>query len=57
MNLKFPKFRLKIYLNSSETAKKLNLFKEIRLKINTRGDEVYFETPHLGLKLEEKLWI
>jgi len=54
MILKFPKFSLKINLNSSETAKKLNSLKNIRSKINTCGDEVYFETPYLAIKLGEK---
>jgi len=54
MILKFPKFSLKINLNSSETAKKLNSLKNIRSKINTWGDEVYFETPYLAIKLDEK---
>jgi len=53
MILKFPKFSLKINLHSSETAKKLNSLKNIRSKINTWGDEVYFETPHLPIKLEK----
>jgi len=38
MILKFPKFSLKINLNSLETAKKLNSLKDIRSKINTWGD-------------------
>ena len=54
MILKFPKFSLIINLNSSETAKKLNSLKNIRSKINTWGDEVYFETPYLTIKLDEK---
>jgi len=54
MILKFPKFSLKIDLNSSETAKKLNSLKNIRSKINTWGDEVYFVTPYLAIKLDEK---
>jgi hypothetical protein len=54
MILKFSKFSLKINLNSSETAKKLNSLKNIRSKINTWGDEVYFETPYLAIKLDEK---
>jgi len=53
MILKFSKFSLKINLNSSETAKKLNSLKNIRSKINTWGDEVYFETPHLPIKLDK----
>jgi len=55
MILKFPKFSLKINLNSSETEKKLKNTKKIRLKINTGGNEDYFETPYLGIKLEKKL--
>jgi len=54
MILKFPKFSLKINLNSSGTAKKLNSLKNIRSKINTWDDEVYFETPYLAIKLDEK---
>jgi len=54
MILKFPKFSLKINLNSSETSKKLNSPKNIRSKINTWGDEVYFKTPYLAIKLDEK---
>jgi len=54
MILKFPKFSLKINLNSSETAKKLNSLKNIRSKIKTWGDVVYFETPYLAIKLDEK---
>jgi len=54
MTLKFPKFSLKINLYSSETVKKLNSVKNIRSKINTWGDEVYFETPYLAIKLDEK---
>jgi len=53
---KFPKFSLKINLNSSETPKKLNSLKNIRSKINTWGDESYFETPYLAIKLDEKAW-
>ena len=54
MILKFPKFSLKINLNSSETAKKFNYLKNIRLKVNIWGDEVHFENPSLGIKLAEK---
>jgi len=54
MILKFPKFSLKINLNSSETAKKLNSLKNIRSKINMWDDEVYFKTPCLAIKLDEK---
>jgi len=54
MILRFPKFSLKNNLNSSETAKKLNLLKAIKSKISTWSDEVYFETSYLGIKLHEK---
>jgi len=54
MILKFSKFSLKINLDSSETAKKLNNLKNIRSKINAWGDQVYFETPYLAIKLDEK---
>jgi len=56
MILKFPEFSLKINLNSSKTAKKLNSLKNIRSKINTWGDQVYFQSPYLAIKLNEKAW-
>jgi len=56
MIIKFPKYSLKINLNSPETAKKLNLLKEIKSKINTLGDEVYTENPYLLIKLDQKAW-
>jgi len=55
MIIKFPKYRLKINLDSLEIAKKLNLLTEVQLKINTWGDEVYSETSYLGIKLDQKV--
>jgi len=54
MILKFPKLSLKINLNSSETAKKLDVLKEIISKNNTWGYDIYFETSNLGIKVRQK---
>ena len=50
MLLKFDNFEINIYLDNSETALKLAKLSSFKAKINTWGEEIYFETKNLGIK-------
>ena len=50
MLLKFDNFELKLNLNNSETALKLDKLSSFKVQINTWGEEIYFETTNLGIK-------
>ena len=50
MLLKFDNFEIKLNLDKSETALKLNKLSSFKAQINTWGEEIYFETKNLGIK-------
>ena len=50
MLLKFDNFEIKLNLDKSETALKLSKLSSFKAKINTWGEEIYFETKNLGIK-------
>ena len=50
MLLKFDSFEIKLNLNNSQTALKLAKLSLFKAKINTWGEEIYFETDNLGIK-------
>ena len=50
MLLKFDKFEIKLNLDNSQTAIKLAKLSSFKAKINTWGEEIYFETANLGIK-------
>jgi hypothetical protein len=50
MLLKFDNFEIKLNLNNSQTALKLAKLSSFKAKINTWGEEIYFETANLGIK-------
>ena len=54
MLLKFDSFEIKLNLNNSQTALKLAKLSSFKAKINTWGEEIYFETANLGIKPEKK---
>ena len=46
MLLKFDSFEIKLNLNNSQTALKLAKLSPFKAKINTWGEEIYFETAN-----------
>jgi hypothetical protein len=50
MLLKFDNFELKFNLDNSQTALKLAKLSSFKAKINTWGEEIYFETANLSIK-------
>ena len=50
MLLKFDNFEIKLNLDKSETALKLAKLSSFKAQINTRGEEIYFETTNLSIK-------
>jgi len=50
MLLKFDNFEIKLNLDKSETSLKLSKLSSFKAKINTWGEEIYFETKNLGIK-------
>ena len=49
MLLKFDSFEIKLNLNNSQTALKLDKLSSFKAQINTWGEEIYFETANLGI--------
>ena len=52
MNINYNDFNLNIKLNDSETSKAIQKLNDFKSKINTWGEEIYFETPFKTAKLE-----
>jgi len=52
MIIKYNDFYLNIKLNNSQTSKAIQELKDFKAKINTWGEEIYFETPLKTAKLE-----
>lgn len=52
MIIKYNDFNLNIKLNNSQTSKAIQELKDFKAKINTWGEEIYFETPLKTAKLE-----
>ena len=52
MIIKYNDFNLNIKLNNSQTSKAIQKLKDFKAKINTWGEEIYFETPLKTAKLE-----
>ena len=52
MNINYNDFNLNIKLNDSETSKAIQKLNDFKSKINTWGEEIYFETPLKTAKLE-----
>jgi hypothetical protein len=53
MLLKFNSFEIKLNLNNSQTALKLGKLSSFKAKINTWGEEIYFETANLDIKTDK----
>jgi hypothetical protein len=53
MLLKFDDFEIKINLDNSQTALKLAKLNSFKTKINTWGEEIYFETANLGINSDK----
>ena len=45
MIIKYKDFNLNIKLNNSQTSKAIQKLNDFKAKINTWGEEIYFETP------------
>ena len=52
MNINYNDFNLNIKLNDSETSKAIQKLNDFKSKINTWGEEIYFETPLKTSKLD-----
>ncbi|MDA7564616.1 hypothetical protein N8731_02975 [Pelagibacteraceae bacterium] len=52
MIINYNDFNLNIKLNNSETSKAIQKLNDFKSKINTWGEEIYFETPLKTAKLE-----
>ena len=52
MIINYNDFNLNIKLNNSQTSKAIQKLKDFKAKINTWGEEIYFETPLKTAKLE-----
>jgi len=52
MIIKYNDFNLNIKLNNSQTSKAIQKLNDFKAKINTWGEEIYFETPLKTAKLE-----
>ena len=52
MILNYNDFNLNIRLNNSQTSKAIQELNDFDAKINTWGEEIYFETPLKTAKLE-----
>ena len=52
MNINYNDFNLNIKLNNSETSKAIQKLNDFKAKINTWGEEIYFETPLKTAKLD-----
>ena len=52
MIINYNDFNLNINLNNSETSKAIQKLNDFKAKINTWGEEIYFETPLKTAKLE-----
>jgi len=52
MIIKYNDFYLNIKLNNSQTSKAIQKLNDFKAKINTWGEEIYFETPLKTAKLE-----
>ena len=52
MIINYNDFNLNIKLNNSQTSKAIQELKDFNAKINTWGEEIYFETPLKTSKLE-----
>jgi hypothetical protein len=52
MIIKYNDFNLNIKLNNSQTSKAIQRLNDFKAKINTWGEEIYFETPLKTAKLE-----
>ena len=52
MIINYNDFNLIIKLNNSQTSKAIQKLNDYKTKINTWGEEVYFETPLKTAKLE-----
>jgi hypothetical protein len=50
MLLKFDDFEIKLNLDNSQTALKLDKLSSFKAQINTWGEEIYFGTANLGIK-------
>ena len=50
MLLKIDNFEIKLKLDNSQTALKLAKLSSFKARINTWGEEIYFETVNLGIK-------
>ena len=52
MIIKHNDFNLNINLNNSQTSKAIQKLNDFKVKINTWGEEIYFETPLKTANLE-----
>lgn len=52
MIINYNDFNLNIKLNNSQTSKAIQKLNDFKAKINTWGEEIYFETPLKTAKLE-----
>ena len=52
MIINYNDFNLNIKLNNSETSKAIQKLNDFKAKINTWGEEIYFETPLKTAKLD-----
>ena len=52
MIIKYNDFNLNIKLNNSQTSNAIQNLNDFKAKINTWGEEIYFETPLKTSKLE-----
>jgi hypothetical protein len=52
MIIKYNDFNFNIKLNNSQTSKAIQRLNDFKAKINTWGEEIYFETPLKTVKLE-----
>ena len=52
MIINYNDFNLNIRLNNSQTSKAIQKLNDFKAKINTWGEEIYFETPLKTAKLE-----
>jgi hypothetical protein len=52
MIINYNDFNLNIKLNNSNTSKAIQKLNDFKAKINTWGEEIYFETPLKTAKLE-----
>ena len=52
MIINYNDFNLNVKLNNSETSKAIQKLNDFKAKINTWGEEIYFETPLKTAKLD-----